>query len=248
MDQLTALLDGDSFVYLAALAAETDDWEGNRVLDVEAGISHLDTSIQEILYRLQPDRVILALSQNAQWRYDVLPSYKANRGEKPAAYHAILEYTLSTYETWQYEGLEGDDVLGILSTHPTLLEGRKVIVSVDKDMRTIPGLLYNPKRDTLDCIGQEEADRAFYMQCLTGDPADGYKGVPGIGPKRAEKILGPFFEELEFRRDALWDAIVKTYESKGLTEEDALQNARVARICRCEDFDVDNNLVRLWTP
>ena len=38
------------------------------------------------------------------------------------------------------------------------------------------------------------------------------------------------------------------YEKAGKTEEDALQMARVARICRFEDYDFKNNMVILWGP
>jgi DNA polymerase-1 len=45
-----------------------------------------------------------------------------------------------------------------------------------------------------------------------------------------------------------WEAIVEAYESKGFTEEDALVQARVARILRKDDWDFDNNCHKLWTP
>jgi DNA polymerase-1 len=246
---ITALLDGDSFVYLAALAAATDEWDGTPTIDMDAGILYLTTEVEKVLYHLGADRVIMTFSDHARWRNEVLPTYKANRkAEKPLAYVPLLEYVAQNYEVRQFPGLEGDDVMGILATHPTLLEGDKVIVSVDKDMRTVPGALFNPRKEEFEYISKDDALRAFYMQCLTGDTADGYKGCPGIGPKKAEKIIYPFFDEFEFKKDDLWEAIVKTYESKKLTEEDALKTAQVARICQHEDFDLETNTVRLWTP
>src|SRR5690606_15306825 len=91
-------------------------------------------------------------------------------------------------------------------------------------------------------VSEEEADRYFYMQVLTGDPTDGYSGCPGIGPKRAERLLdGVGLEDM-------WSVIVETYEAKGLTEEDALQQARVARILRKNDYDFKNKSPMLWAP
>jgi hypothetical protein len=46
-------------------------------------------------------------------------------------------YCHEAYETFEREGLEGDDILGILATHPTLVRGEKIIVSIDKDQDNI---------------------------------------------------------------------------------------------------------------
>lgn len=97
----------------------------------------------------------------------------------------------------------------------------------------------------MDSFSLEEANRYFFMQVLTGDPTDGYKGCPGIGPKRAEKILEGVnvLDEKE-----AWRAVVGAYASKGLTEEEALQQARVARILRHTDYDLEKEEVILWEP
>ena len=41
---------------------------------------------------------------------------------------------------------------------------------------------------------------------------------------------------------------VAMYESKGLKEEDALVQARVARILRTEEYDILTGEVKLWEP
>ena len=38
-------------------------------------------------------------------------------------------------------------------------------------------------------------------------------------------------------RDSTWNSVVKAFESKGLTEEDALRNARLAKILTADDYD-----------
>ena len=111
------------------------------------------------------------------------------------------------------------------------------IVSDDKDMKTISGRLYRPMSDELLEISAEDADRYFLTQVLTGDTADGYKGVPGIGPKKAEAILGP---------RPHWGAVEKAYIDAGLTRDDAIQQARLARILRWSDWHEGEPM--LWTP
>ena len=71
--------------------------------------------------------------------------------------------------------LEADDAMGIYATkHPG-----NIIVSPDKDMRQIPGKLYN--MDEVIDITPEDGMQWHYIQTLAGDQTDGYSGVPGIG-------------------------------------------------------------------
>jgi DNA polymerase-1 len=145
--------------------------------------------------------------------------------------------------------LEADDVMGILSTHPDLLPGEKVIVSVDKDMKTIPGLLFNPDKDREPRrIEQHVADYWHLYQALMGDPTDGFPGCPGIGPKRAQKILMDGDDHRHFPVAEMWARVVATFAKRGLNEHYALTQARVARICRHTDYDFEKKEVKLWNP
>ena len=130
--------------------------------------------------------------------------------------------------------LEADDSLGIYATK---YEGN-VIVSPDKDMRQISGKLYD-FNETVD-ITSEEGAKWHLIQTMSGDNTDGYSGVPGIGIKRAEQIFK--------LKGYTWKAVVETFEEKGMTEEDALMNARLARILTSNDYDHEKKEPILWTP
>ena len=41
---------------------------------------------------------------------------------------------------------------------------------------------------------------------------------------------------------------LESYEKAGFGEEEALTQARVARICRAEDYDLETKKVILWEP
>ena len=130
--------------------------------------------------------------------------------------------------------LEADDAMGIYATqHPG-----NIIVSPDKDMKQIPGKLYNLE-DTIT-ITPEEGAKWHLIQTLAGDQTDGYSGVPGIGVKRAETLFN--------KEGYNWATVVKAFTDKGLTEEDALLNARLARILTIEDYDTEQQEPKLWTP
>ena len=45
-----------------------------------------------------------------------------------------------------------------------------------------------------------------------------------------------------------WKTVVKTFEEKDMTEEDALVNARLARILTVDDYDSEKKEPILWTP
>ena len=93
-------------------------------------------------------------------------------------------------------------------------------------------------------VTEEEADYNHMLQTLTGDAADGYPGCPGIGPKTAEKLLagvGRTYAEM-------WPIVVEQYAKKGLSEGIALTQARIARICRRDDYDFKRKEVKLWNP
>ena len=45
-----------------------------------------------------------------------------------------------------------------------------------------------------------------------------------------------------------WDSVVKAFESKGLTSDEALLNARLAKILTADDYDFKENRPILWTP
>jgi 5'-3' exonuclease len=106
-------------------------------------------------------------------------------------------------------------------------------------MKQISCRLYNGE-DEFN-VTPEEADYWFWTQCLTGDPVDGYKGVPGIGAVSSKKIL-------EAAGDNPWQDIVAAYVKAGQTEEDALRNARLARILRPGEYNSTTKEPILWTP
>lgn len=145
---------------------------------------------------------------------------------------------MNTYDAIMFDGLEADDVMGILGSKNTEF----VLVSEDKDMKTIPCQLYNHKTQAVDIITKPEADYNFMLQTLTGDATDGYSGCPKVGPKTAEKILAT---DEERTLDWMWFKVVEAYKKAGFGEEYALTQARLARILRWREY---NGHVKLWTP
>lgn len=249
----TLLIDGDVVSYNAAFACERAvEWEpGFWTWHVEWDevVKAFDAEVQRMMDTLNADDFKLCLTDSeGNFRLGIHRDYKSQRKsvKKPIILKHFKQWLVDERGAYWRPGLEGDDVMGIFATHPKLVPGEKIIVSIDKDMKTIPGLYirWGSNEEELVEVSEKEADYWHLYQTLTGDVTDGYKGCPGIGPKNAEKILANFYED-DF--DA-WGAVVKTYESKGLTEDDAVVQARMARILRASDYDFKNKRPILWDP
>jgi DNA polymerase-1 len=158
----------------------------------------------------------------------------------------FLRKGVNDFEPVFFPTLEADDVLGILATSTHVDYGERIIVTSDKDLLQIPGKHYNPRNGKSATVTESAGDYFFLTQVLTGDPTDGFPGIKGVGPKKAEKILLEAFSKGGV--SLAWSAIVSAYERAGQTESDALTMARVARILRFSDINPETNEVQLWLP
>lgn len=243
----TLLIDADIFVYRAAFACQRDyDWEGDgnkaHIVDLEeAKLAFEDLVDGALMDADWPDYIICLSDSSPSYRRDFWPTYKAQRGTRPVLYGELRQWIIENpkWRTYLRPRLEADDILGILATHPRLIPGEKIIYSGDKDLRQIPGLHLDVKDGDLITVTPEQGEHFFLTQVLTGDQVDNYPGCPGIGPVKAARILDT---------DAPWPAIVATYEAKGLTADDALIQARCARILRATEYDFKIKEPILWSP
>lgn len=271
----TLLIDGDIVVYQIASRCEEVWTDENNVTtglytNLQKAKVLIAEQIEKIKVTLKGTKVILCFTDGVNFRKTVLPTYKMNRADtrKPMGYYDMREWVMENYECFLRPTLEGDDCLGILATHPKLIPGEKIIVSEDKDMKTIPGLFCHRLEKGVIEVTPEEADFWHMYQTITGDTTDGYGGCPGIGPDKAEKMLkagvklepydhvlkgGPRKGQVETRWREVpaanhWETVVSLYEKQGLTEADALVQARCARILQWTDFDFKKKEVILWKP
>ena len=147
----TLLIDTDIFLYKALFASEeTHDWgDGNfsLVADLDKAASLFRSRMTFLEEQCHAD-VLLCMSSDTNFRKAIWPEYKANRSSKrkPIALPALKQLVRNEYPHIDKPGLEADDVMGVLATHPTAVPGKKLVVSIDKDMMQIPGKHLNPDR------------------------------------------------------------------------------------------------------
>lgn len=277
----TLILDGDIPIFQFAMTAESaTDWgDGFWTLhaDEYEAVRALDSWIERLKEEVEADAIVVALSHANNFRYGVLPSYKHNRSDKrqPMLRPILKQHIEDNYAIYKKDGLEGDDVLGILATHPTLIKGESIMATIDKDLKTIPGLHYRWATKTQEAsiytVTEDEADLFHLIQTLAGDTTDGYSGCPNIGMVVAERILldephvvvpepyqvtrgkdkgteGVKWVKKYHEAITPWETVVSYFIKADLTELHALQQARVARICRSTDYNFKEQRVELWTP
>lgn len=256
------LLDSDVLVYRFAYACEApvrwdeDTW--TYYGDLGKAKREMLHFVKELVENMAADEVRHFLSDSKEnWRREVYDGYKGKRSgwmevaqgmipkhgpRRPMLWKPMRDWLVEEHGALIVDGLEGDDLLGLEATAPST--NTFIMVSIDKDMRTVPGWHFNPDLplDGVFQVTEEQAARYHMFQTLMGDATDGYPGCKGVGKVRAAKIL----DGADTWENGMWDAVVNAYERAKLTEHDALMNARVARIMQHGDY-VDGE-VRLWEP
>lgn len=242
---MTLLIDADHLIYAACAACECDirwdEWVNTLHLEQADVKEFIAMRLSYWRDLTGDDQVVMCFSDYPTFRHQLRTEYKANRigKRKPLGLRDIRLWVEQEHEARTISNLEADDVMGILATGG--LYPNPIIVSIDKDMRTVPGSLL--AGEEVETIQPTQADRAWMMQTLTGDSTDNYSGLKGVGPVTASKILGETDTLPE-----MWDKVLAAYKKQGQSFMDAVTNARMARILRHGDYDFDAGEVRLWEP
>jgi DNA polymerase-1 len=244
---LTLLIDGDQILYQCCAAVEHEvRWDDcNHVLysNADEADTLVQHKIKEIIRETGATKYYLCFSGPNNFRKQLYPDYKKGRTRKPLCYGYLKDKLFVTDPCLQFDQLEADDVMGIWQTKGFAISPYEdtMIVSDDKDMLTVPGLHYRSKNVLF--VSPDTAYRNFMTQVLTGDTADGYPGCRGIGKVKAQRILDNCGD-----RQSMWVSVVMAYEDSDLTEDDALVQARLARILQYGDWDEERQEVKLWKP
>jgi len=179
------LIDADSLLY-----------KGYEDLDYYKDI--IDNIFSQIIVDTKADsyKIFLESKFNTTFRKILNPSYKANRIKKepPFNMYEIKEYIIETYNPYLSIGVETDD--SIISTVRYIVKNYPltdvIVAANDKDYLTYPICYYDIfylRFGDIKVVSKDEAEYNFYKQLLMGDSVDNVKGIKGIGPKGASKVL-----------------------------------------------------------
>ena len=163
------IVDGDLVIYkIASSLEEPIDW-GDDVWTLHSDLGKGKTILQQTINhykdKTKSKEVIIAFSDKNNFGKEFDKTYKSHRKKirKPICYAPLRKWAEQTYNFYTLPNLEGDDVIGILATQH--YKTNNVIISGDKDMRTIPSWHCFIGDDQLEYVDEERANYNFFTQC-----------------------------------------------------------------------------------
>lgn len=226
-----AIIDIDTYLYKASLTCK-------ELVEIQQGVYYeaynihiAERYLRDIAVELTKkagcsEYVMVTGGVGKNFRYTINPSYKSNRKKqaKPIMLDKVRELAFAKFPIVYTPCLEADDTCRIL------LEEDKdnVVVSIDKDLRTFSGKIYDSNNDVMRFVSPVQAENNFKRQLLIGDTCDGYKGLPKVGKATADKLI----------LDGITiDDIVQMYLDKGLSLEDFEMVYNCAKIIGKDDYN-----------
>lgn len=185
---MIAIIDADSLVWVTAYLNR----ESYNADDV---INSMDNIITEILVATRATQYAGYIQgKEKSYRTRMFDNYKANRPDKPEwlqRWEGKLKAHAQFY--WKFiavEGIEADDAVASAASYCRRMGWMYTVVGNDKDLNQITGRHYNHAKKVFFDRDIDATKEFLLTQLLTGDSTDNIKGIPGIGPSKAAKILG----------------------------------------------------------
>ena len=162
---------------------------------IEYALSSVKRMIGHICEGAECEDYVVYLTGKGNYREELatIREYKGNRkSEKPTHYQAIKDYLMEVHDAVVVDGMEADDAIGMAG----YVNG-DIMASIDKDLNCVPGWHYDWNKQELYEVTEEEADRFFYTQLLTGDSTDNIPGLYQMTGKRATAKLKEPLQEMD---------------------------------------------------
>jgi len=251
------LLDGMALVYRAHFALIRSPRYTSSGL-CTSGVFGLINTILDIIKREHPTHMAAAFdTSEPTQRHIEFPAYKAQRDQMPEDISKQLPYIDRLLEAFKIRtirqpGYEADDIIGTLAKQASGQDFETWMVTPDKDYDQLVSehvLIFRPGRkgSEFERIGVpevlkkweiERVDQVIDVLGLMGDASDNIPGVPGIGPKTAQKLIQQF--------GSIENLIAHASELKGKQRErieqhtaEALQSKRLVTIQLDVPHDID---------
>jgi DNA polymerase-1 len=198
---ILCLVDGSNYIYRAFYAIR--ELSNSKGFPTNA-IYGFTNMLMKLLRDLKPQYIAVAFDlKGPTFRHEAFQQYKATRKAIPEALIPQISFIKDIVRGFRIpvlekQGLEADDIIGTLA-HRYAREGFKtVIVSGDKDfMQLISAdtiMVDTMKDKTYDSQAVRERfgvgpEKVAEVLGLMGDMSDNIPGVPGVGPKTAERLI-----------------------------------------------------------
>ena len=215
------LIDADSLVFASCYKPRGE--EGLFFEDIEDVILKFDETFQRVINELSElydvNDVLVFNDSRGNFRKLITKKYKANRSDdlRPPLLGEMHQHVKEHYDSVFGYGIETDDMVARYWKQLSSEFGRNdvMIVSIDKDYKQFPCLMYNyhyKHKEVLD-ISEDEARYNFYEQMIAGDTADNVNYFKGKGKKFAEKYFADCHSEYSYTKK-LYQLFKEKYKSK----------------------------------
>lgn len=254
------LVDGSAYIYRA--------YHAIRPLSTSTGLpTHavygFTTILRRIIREKKPECLAVAWdTKGPVFRHKLYSEYKANRPPMPDDLVSQIPYIHKIVDAYnilsmEHEDKEADDLIAAAVRRLAGDDCRVVIVSGDKDLLQLVSknvILWDPMNDRLmdeqkvqEKYGVSPVQLLDYL-ALTGDSADNIPGVPGIGPKTAQKLITAYgsLEGLYAAIDELKASKMK--ERLVAHQNDAFLSRDLVRLCDTVDVPGDPEAYIIHDP
>jgi len=161
-------------------------------------------AVNSYVKQFVPDKTITVWDEKKEYKVNerkkVFEAYKGNRSKdlSPHENNEVIKSILLSMGINSIfpSQLEADDIVAYICKED---EGKKVIVSVDRDFIQLVNedvTLYDPIRKIFfeysnfeKCTGYKNVSEWFTAKCLTGDKSDNVPGIPGFGKVKVNSYL-----------------------------------------------------------
>jgi len=238
------LLDGMALIYRAHFALIQNPIRNSKGVNTSALYGFINTLLA-ILEKENPTHLGVAFDTSAPTpRHEKFPAYKAQRDEMPEELAAAIPHVKSLCRAFalpvlEIDGFEADDIIGTLVTRAEAEGGiESFMVTPDKDFAQLLAPhthMWKPGRKGSDheiitltelptIWGVEKPAQIIDLLGLMGDASDNIPGVPGIGPKTAQKLIAEF--------GSIENLLENTTKLKGKQKDNIEQHAEAARLSK----------------
>tara|TARA_R110000822_G_scaffold52547_2_gene136086 strand:+ start:86 stop:799 length:714 start_codon:yes stop_codon:yes gene_type:complete len=217
------LIDADSLIFASCYRKRETPEDEKYYTDIVDSRNKFDQQFMSIVNHLEEkysiDKVLTFSGSKGNFRKLLVKKYKANRKnqELPPLLNEMHLFVKQQYDSIFGYGVETDDMVARYWYKLSKEFGRNevMIVSIDKDYKQFPCLMYNyhyQHKEILD-ISEEQALYNFYEQMIMGDTADNVNYFKGKGKRFSEKYFVDCETKYQYTRK-LYELFKEKYKSK----------------------------------
>jgi 5'-3' exonuclease len=219
---MIVLVDADSLIW-SSCYRKRENPEDDMYHTLEDAKLKFDEVFMSIINKIEDsyelDRVITFAGAIGNFRKQISKTYKANRKEsdRPPLLKELQSYVIDKYEAIRGNGVETDDMVATYWKKLSDTFGRDevLIVSIDKDYKQFPCLIYDYhyKKQCFYDISEAEAKYNFWEQMIAGDSADNVNYCKGYGVAYCKKVFKECLSDYSYIR-AVFTLYKKIYQNK----------------------------------